>query len=1473
VRELSQLVFTVNRLIPIWTVLIFVTVGAQGQAFTATWPLSNTSLLAGTAAPNGAVTVSDELVNAGISPGLVINSYNGFGQQVNQGSNAWDGVLDYTRYLEFTVSALPGEEMTLNQVEFEYGWDFSFGILILSEVWISPDGFSSIQQQLATTPLYQQQAMAQYSSTSVSGLPASSTWSVRIYPYSNQATGAKRPIYATHRNVVLSGTTQPDSPSGECLDPVPPGLVGWWPGDNNASDISGSGNHGTFTGPYVSPGKVADAFATGTGTASTVSVQDDASLNFGPGQGFTIDFWMRTDDPTGFYNVLSKQDLFTLQGYRVYLAGGMLFFEATAASGTTVSEPYPADSGWHFVGIVVSSGSQQSMTIMIDTAPSVPAPVALPTAGTMVNTSPLILGGWSPNPLSSPFVGELDEIEIFNRALQVSELQSIYDAGEKGKCKPEEPRTGTIEGTKFNDIDGNGFFDPGEDWGTRPAVLIEADDGTNVYSGLTDASGLYSITVPFGQYTVTEDVPAGFHQTFPTNSPPGYTVIVGPGGTSTGFDFGNQEDGLCIAPPADMVGWWSGDSHANDLSGNANHGTLQGSASYAAGEVAQAFDLPGIADFVEIPPAASLDFGAGQDFTIEAWINTTGSGQISIVDKRTLALDGSHSGYSLSIVNGQLAFQMGDGAAFANPFIATTAAINNGEWHFVGVTVKRASTLGISMYVDNNLVATFDPTSRAGALTNTSPLYIGRNAFGGGVGFGGQIDEVEIFNRALTELEMNSIFNAGPFGKCKPEEPRTGTIEGTKFSDLDGNGSQNGMDSGLANVTIELLLGSTSTVVDTEITDNAGNYTFTNVPPGSYTIQEIVPWGWHQTAPTGGTYTVNLAAGQVVSNRDFGNQPDDCNYICNTDFEEIDNVSDPTIFSWIDQDNVQCWSTTASDGRIEIWNGNAVGNPAAASGNLFAELNGTETATLFQTFWGTTGDVVVVTFAHMGRYDDPDEMEVRIGDANNGYVLLGTYSDTNASWTRYTETYTLLYTGFTELQFVSISSNGGAGPADGGNFIDEVGINCPSGICGIKFNDSSGDGAFQPGEEWSDTLPVFTFEAVSTNLTPQATAMAKTDDSGNFCFADLAPGTYTVGEVAQNNWIQTVPANPDTYTVTLGSEENLDGYYFGNQEGGLCIAPPADMVGWWSGDSHANDLSGNANHGTLRGSASYAAGEVAQAFDLPGIADFVEIPPAASLDFGAGQDFTIEAWAKTSANGLLNIVDKRTGSSSSVFGYSLFIFNGRLGFQMGDGQAALNHASTATLINDGEWHFVGVTVERGSTSGISMYIDNNPVETFNPTTRAGDLTNKSPLYIGKNALNDGVGFGGQIDEVEIFNRALIKPEMRSIYRAGPFGKCKDGPVNSERLPEEIPAEYALEVNYPNPFNPSTRIAYTLPEKGHVRLEVFNILGQPVRTLVDGIQPPGQYGVTFDAGGLPSGIYLYRMMAGSFSQTNKMLLLK
>jgi hypothetical protein len=89
----------------------------------------------------------------------------------------------------------------------------------------------------------------------------------------------------------------------------------------------------------------------------------------------------------------------------------------------------------------------------------------------------------------------------------------------------------------------------------------------------------------------------------------------------------------------------------------------------------------------------------------------------------------------------------------------------------------------------------------------------------------------------------------------------------------------------------------------------------------------------------------------------------------------------------------------------------------------------------------------------------------------------------------------------------------------------------------------------------------------------------------------------------------------------------------------------------------------------------------------------------------------------------------------------------------------------------------------------------------------------------------------------------------------------------------LPLIYALSQNYPNPFNPETRINFSLPSAEQTLLTVYNSLGQVVRTLVNENLPAGQHQVTFNAAALPSGVYYYKLEAGSFSRIKKMMLVK
>jgi hypothetical protein len=98
-------------------------------------------------------------------------------------------------------------------------------------------------------------------------------------------------------------------------------------------------------------------------------------------------------------------------------------------------------------------------------------------------------------------------------------------------------------------------------------------------------------------------------------------------------------------------------------------------------------------------------------------------------------------------------------------------------------------------------------------------------------------------------------------------------------------------------------------------------------------------------------------------------------------------------------------------------------------------------------------------------------------------------------------------------------------------------------------------------------------------------------------------------------------------------------------------------------------------------------------------------------------------------------------------------------------------------------------------------------------------------------------------------------------------------VSEDESKLSIPDKFKLEQNYPNPFNPSTTIKYSIPKENFVTIKIYNLLGEEVVTLVNEDKTIGNYEIEFNAASLPSGIYFYRIQAGDYFETKKMILLK
>jgi hypothetical protein len=258
-------------------------------------------------------------------------------------------------------------------------------------------------------------------------------------------------------------------------------------------------------------------------------------------------------------------------------------------------------------------------------------------------------------------------------------------------------------------------------------------------------------------------------------SPATVTAIVASGAG------GKCHDG-CTKRPAGLDAWWPLDeatgNQAYDIVSGAD-GTLSGAVHLPAGFSLGALTFDGTAAFVEVPNNGAVDVAQG-DFTIDAWVRkpqASPPGVGVLFDKRAQISGGATQGWSLFLVNGRVGVQLADGVgnsmcsstpgvSSCTNFISNTT-VDDGAWHFVAASVRRNSPVGGSIFVDGSRVFTFDPTIRSGSLSNGAPLRFGKRSFDDSGYFGGNLDEVEVFHRSLTDGELGAIYAAGAGGKCK----------------------------------------------------------------------------------------------------------------------------------------------------------------------------------------------------------------------------------------------------------------------------------------------------------------------------------------------------------------------------------------------------------------------------------------------------------------------------------------------------------------------------------------------------------------------------------------------------------------------------------------------------------------------------------------------------------------------------------
>ncbi len=519
--------------------------------------------------------------------------------------------------------------------------------------------------------------------------------------------------------------------------PPPSGLVSWWAAEGNALDQIG-GNNGTLVGNTTyGPGEVGQAFVFTGNNGDGVMLGNPASLQL---QNFTIESWIKRASASIVSQSAPNGEIFAygLNGYGFGIwSDGRLYITKIGVDSILISTGI-SDTNWHHVA-VTKSGT--TVVFYIDGM----AYNVAPYTSTFTFTTPVMIGTTTTGTSTqTSFLGSIDEISIYNRALASNEVAAIYLAGSGGKCFTPVPPVITSQPTNQMVFMGqNASFSVTAD-GTPPLSYQWRFNTTNIV-GQTNASLLIASAqiTNAGNYSVLVTNIAGS-----TNSIAAALTVNIPS---------------CDPPPSGLVSWWAAEGNALDRVGT-NNGTLTGSTTFGVGEVGQGFVFDGnTSSGVALGNPASLQL---QNFTIETWIKRASASAASYGSGGAGTILGCGPGgyYFLMGSNGQLLFdKLGDVYPQTGPYITDT------NFHHVALT-KSGST--VVFYLDGTA---YPVPSYTGTFTFTTSIGIGYRPDNGDNSFLGTIDEMSIYNRALASNEVAAIYLAGSEGKCIVPHAATAT--------------------------------------------------------------------------------------------------------------------------------------------------------------------------------------------------------------------------------------------------------------------------------------------------------------------------------------------------------------------------------------------------------------------------------------------------------------------------------------------------------------------------------------------------------------------------------------------------------------------------------------------------------------------------------------------------------------------------